>query len=74
MMSAGILDEDDEPTVGDIMVSLGTDISFLEKMERHRSVSLAITKMQEAVHWLQDFQREAAKLKALQEVEREDGE
>ena len=55
----GLTTEQDDALV-DLLIDVSRLISRVEDMERHRSYSTAITKLEEAKFWLRDRKNKAA--------------
>lgn len=49
----GLTPEQDE-AIDDIMIAMSGLIANIEGLGRHRSYSLAVTKLEEAKHWMRD--------------------
>ena len=54
----GLTPEQDD-AIDDAMIEVSRLISGVEDMGRHRSLSLAVTKLEEARHWLRDRKHKA---------------
>lgn len=57
--SNGLTPEEDD-RVDDLIIAIGRIIFDVEKLGRHRSYSLAVTKLEEAKHWLRDRKHKPA--------------
>lgn len=55
----GISPEHDD-AIDDIMIDLMRINQRIEELGRHRSYSLAVTKIEEAAHWMRDRKHKAA--------------
>jgi hypothetical protein len=54
------LTTDQEDMIDDISIDLKTICRLIDDLGRHRSYSLAVTKIEEAVHWLRDRKHKPA--------------
>lgn len=54
----GLTPEQDD-ALDDAIIDVSRLISRVEEMGRHRSLSLAVTKLEEAKHWLRDRKHKA---------------
>lgn len=57
--SNGLSPEHDD-AIDDIMIDLVRINQRIEALGRHRSYSLAVTKIEEAAHWMRDRKHKAA--------------
>lgn len=57
--SNGLSREQDD-ALDDAIIAVGSIITQVEELGRHRSYSLAVTKLEEAKHWLFDRKRKVA--------------
>jgi hypothetical protein len=48
------LTPDQDDRIDDIMIDLNRINERIEGLGRHRSYSLAVTKIEEAIHWMRD--------------------
>ncbi len=48
------LTTEQEDAIDDLMIDCARLIDHIEQLGRHRSYSLAVTKIEEAKHWLRD--------------------
>ncbi len=54
------LSQEQDDAIDDIVIDLGRINERIETLGRHRSYSLAITKIDEARHWLRDRKHRSA--------------
>lgn len=54
------LTTDQDDAIDDIMIDLMRINQRIEALGRHRSYSLAVTKIEEAVHWMRDRKHKPA--------------
>lgn len=54
------LSADQDDAIDNAMIAISRLVIEIEAMGRHRSYSLAVTKLEEAKHWLRDRKHKAA--------------
>ena len=54
------LSADQDDAIDNAMIAISRLVIEIEAMGRHRSYSLAVTKLEEAKHWLHDRKHKAA--------------
>lgn len=54
------LTSDQDDALDDLSIDISRLVSRVEDLGRHRSYSLAVTKLEEAKHWLRDRKHKAA--------------